>query len=47
MLFTGNVSNMVLTLPLSEGLCISFCGLYNAVLENYSVQNPPYGEGGL
>ena len=26
---------------------MSFCFLYNVVLENYSVQNSPWGEGGL
>ena len=34
------------TLPLSECLHISFCGLYNVVLGNYSVQIPP-GERGV
>ena len=32
-------------LPLSEGLHISFCGLYNVVSGNYSLQNSP-GVGG-
>ena len=31
----------LLTLPLSEGLYISFRGLYNVASENYSVRNPP------
>ena len=26
---------------------MSFCFLYNIVLENHSVQNSPWGEGGL
>ena len=26
---------------------MSFCFLYNVVSENYSVQNSPWGEGGL
>ena len=26
---------------------MSFCFLYNVVLENHSVQTPPGGEGGL
>ena len=26
---------------------MSFCFLYNVVLENYSVQNSPWGEGGV
>ena len=26
---------------------MSFCFLYNVVLENFSVQNSPWGEGGL
>ena len=26
---------------------MSFCFLYNVVLENHSVQNSPWGEGGL
>ena len=38
-----------LTLPLSEGLHLLFCVLYNVVSENHSVQNSPWGggEGGL
>ena len=35
-----------LTLPLSEGLHLLFCVLYNVVLENHSVQNFPWGGGG-
>ena len=35
-----------LTLPLSEGLHLLFCVLYNVVLENHSVQNSPWGGGG-
>ena len=35
-----------LTLPLSESLHLLFCVLYNVVLENYSVQNSPWGGGG-
>ena len=35
-----------LTLPLSEGLHLLFCVLYNVVLENRSVQNSPWGGGG-
>ena len=31
---------------LSEGLHISFCGLYNVVSENHSVRNSPLGEVG-
>ena len=34
-----------LTLPLSEGLYISFCGLYNVVSGNHSVQDSPGGGG--
>ena len=32
-----------LTLPLSEGLHLLFCVLYNVVSENHSVQNSPWG----
>ena len=35
-----------LTLPLSEDLHISFCGLYNLVSGNHSVRNSPWGEVG-
>ena len=35
-----------LTLPLSEGLHIPFCGLYNVVSGIPSVQNSPWGEVG-
>ena len=35
-----------LMLPLSEGLHISFCGLYNVVSGNHSVRNSPWGEVG-
>ena len=35
-----------LTLPLSEGLHLLFCVLYNVVSENHSVQNSPWGGGG-
>ena len=35
-----------LTLPLSESLHISFCGLYNVVFGNHSVHNSPWREGG-
>ena len=35
-----------LTLPLSESLHLLFCVLYNVVLDNYSVQNSPWGGGG-
>ena len=35
-----------LTLPLSEGLHLLFCVLYNVILENHSVQNSPGGGGG-
>ena len=43
----GNVYNMMLhvTLPLSEGLYLLFCVQYNAVSENHSVKDPPWGEG--
>ena len=34
-----------LTLPLSEGLHLLFCVLYNVVLENHSLQNSPWGGG--
>ena len=34
-------------LPLSEGLHLLFCVLYNAVSENYSVQNSLWGEGSI
>ena len=30
-----------------RGLTHSFCGLYNVVSGTYSVQNSPWGEGGL
>ena len=36
----------MITLPLSEGLHVSFCGLYIAVSRNHSVQNSPWGGGG-
>ena len=36
----------MLTLPLSEGLHLLFCVLYNVVSENHSVQNSPWGGGG-
>ena len=36
-----------LTLPLSESSHLLFCVLYNVVSENHSVQNSPWGEGGL
>ena len=35
-----------LTLPLSEGLQLLFCVVYNVASENHSVQNLP-GGGGL
>ena len=35
-----------LTLPHSEGLHISFCGLYIVVSDNHSVQNSPWGDVG-
>ena len=35
-----------LTLPLSEGLRLLFCVLYNVVSENHSVQNSSWGGGG-
>ena len=35
-----------LTLPLSEGIHLLFCVLYNVVSENHSVQNSPWGGGG-
>ena len=35
-----------LTLPLSEGLHLLFCVLYNVVSENHSVHNSPWGGGG-
>ena len=35
-----------LTLPLSEGLHLLFCVLYNVVSENHGVQNSPWGGGG-
>ena len=34
-------------LPLSEGYSLLFCVLYNEILENQSVQNSPWEEGGL
>ena len=36
-----------LTLPFSEGLHISFCGLYNVVSANHSVQNSPWWGSGV
>ena len=36
----------MLTLPLSEGLHLLFCVLYNVVSENHSVQKFPLGGGG-
>ena len=35
----------MLTLPLSEGIHLLFCVLYNLDSENYSVQNSPWGRG--
>ena len=35
-----------LTLPLSEGLHLLFCVLYDVVSENHSVRNSPWGGGG-
>ena len=32
-----------LTLPLSEGSHSLFCGIYNVVSGNHSLQNPPWG----
>ena len=45
----GNVCNMVLHFNAAtlRGLTYFFCGLYNAVLESHSVQNPPWQKGDL
>ena len=49
-IFLGGVTYITccytLTLPLSEGLHLLFCVLYNVVSENHSVQNSPWGGGG-
>ena len=37
----------MVTPRLSDGQHVSVCFLYNVVLENYSVQNFPWGGGGL
>ena len=43
---SGKFNVILLTLSLLEGIYISFCGLYNVVSGNHSVQNSPWGEGG-
>ena len=45
----GNVYNVLLYVNAAtlRGLTSLFCVLYNVVSENHSVQNSPWGEGGL
>ena len=37
----------MVTPKLPDGQYVSLCFLYNVVLENYSVENSPWGGGGL
>ena len=37
----------MVTPPLPDGQHVSFCFLYNIVLENQSVQNSPWGRGSI
>ena len=45
----GNVYNVMLYVnaAILRGLTYFICVLYNIVSENHSVQNSPWGEGGL
>ena len=47
--FGGNVYNVMLHVNAAtlRGLTSFFCVLYYEVSENHSVQNSPWGEGGL